>query len=342
MIQFEKVSKVYQHNGNDLRAVDGVDFTVHKGEIFGVIGFSGAGKSTLIRLVNLLERPSEGRVLVNGEELTQLPKPDLRKVRKRIGMIFQHFNLLESKTVHHNVAFPLSLSGTPKKEVDQRVNEILEFVGLTDKAKQYPEELSGGQKQRVGIARALATSPDILLCDEATSALDPETTKSILKLLRRVRDEYGITILMITHEMNVVREVCDRIAVMESGRVIEKGSIFDLFSNPQHPTTQNFVRTVMENDIPASILNGIEERGASRNIYRVTFVDESAGQPVLSQVAKKFDVEVNVLFGQITELQGIPFGHLVVELQGESQEVLRVINHIQQTVSVQEVTSNAG
>ncbi|GEN53293.1 methionine ABC transporter ATP-binding protein [Halobacillus faecis] len=342
MIQFEQVSKVYQHNGSDLRAVDQVDLTVHKGEIFGVIGFSGAGKSTLIRLVNLLERPTEGRVLVNGEDLTQLSKPGLRHVRKRIGMIFQHFNLLESKTVHHNVAFPLSLSGTPKKEIDQRVAEILEFVGLSDKAKQYPEELSGGQKQRVGIARALATSPEILLCDEATSALDPETTKSILKLLRKVRDEYGITILMITHEMNVVREVCDRIAVMESGRVIEKGSIFDLFSNPQHPTTQNFVRTVMENDIPASILSGIEKRGSSRNIYRVTFVDESAGEPVLSQVAKKFDVEVNVLFGQITELQGIPFGHLVVELQGPDQEILRVINHIQQRVSVQEVTSHAG
>ncbi|MFC4558349.1 methionine ABC transporter ATP-binding protein [Virgibacillus kekensis] len=342
MIEFESVSKVYQHNGSDLRAVDQVNLTVHKGEIFGVIGFSGAGKSTLVRLVNLLERPTEGRVIVNGEDLLQLSKPDLRKVRKRIGMIFQHFNLLESKTVYHNVAFPLALSGTPKKEINQRVTEILEFVGLSDKAKQYPEELSGGQKQRVGIARALATSPDILLCDEATSALDPETTKSILKLLRKVRDEYGITILMITHEMNVVREVCDRIAVMENGRIIEKGSIFDLFSNPQHQTTQNFVRTVMENDIPASILNGIEARGSLRNIYRVTFVDESAGHPVLSQVAKKFNVEVNVLFGQITELQGIPFGNLIIELQGDEAEILRVINHIQQKVSIQEVTTYAG
>ncbi|MBM7553556.1 methionine ABC transporter ATP-binding protein [Thalassobacillus pellis] len=342
MIDFQGVSKVYEHNGNDLRAVDQVDLTIQKGEIFGVIGFSGAGKSTLVRLVNLLEVPSEGRVLVNGEDLTRLPKPELRKVRKRIGMIFQHFNLLESKTVRHNVAFPLSIAGTPKKEINKRVEEILDFVGLTDKADQYPDELSGGQKQRVGIARALATSPDILLCDEATSALDPETTKSILKLLRRVRDEYGITILMITHEMNVVREVCDRIAVMESGRVIEQGSIFDLFSNPQHPTTKNFVRTVMENEIPASILEGIEKRGASRHIYRVTFVDESAGQPVLSQIAKKFAVEVNVLFGQITELQGIPFGHLVVELQGEDKEVLKAIDYIQRTVTVQEVKAHAG
>ncbi|MGV2621057.1 UNVERIFIED_CONTAM: methionine ABC transporter ATP-binding protein [Halobacillus marinus] len=342
MIQFENVSKVYQHEGKELRAVDRVDLTIHKGEIFGVIGFSGAGKSTLVRLVNLLERPTEGRVVVNGEDLTKLSKPDLRTVRKRIGMIFQHFNLLESKTVHHNVAFPLSLVGTPKKEIDKRVKEILAFVGLSEKANHYPDQLSGGQKQRVGIARALATSPDILLCDEATSALDPETTKSILELLKKVRDEYGITILMITHEMNVVREVCDRIAVMENGRVMESGSIFDLFSNPQHPTTKNFVRTVMENDIPASILDGIEKRHASGNIYRITFVEESAGQPVLSQVAKRFDVEVNVLFGQITELQGIPFGHLVVEFQGDAKEILKAIHHIQQTVTVQEVTAHAG
>ncbi|MGP4076805.1 methionine ABC transporter ATP-binding protein [Halobacillus sp. K22] len=342
MIDFEGVSKIYEHNGNELRAVDQVDLTVNKGEIFEVIGYSGAGKSTLVRLVNLLEYPSEGRLLVDGKDLTQLSKPELRKVRKRIGMIFQHFNLLESKTVRHNVAFPLAISGVSKKDIDARVEEILEFVGLSDKARQYPDQLSGGQKQRVGIARALATSPDILLCDEATSALDPETTKSILKLLRRVRDEYNITILMITHEMNVVREVCDRIAVMEHGRVIEQGSIFDLFSQPEHPTTKNFVRTVMENEIPASILEGIEKRGASRHIYRVTFVDESAGQPVLSQISKSYEVEVNVLFGQITELQGIPFGHLVVELQGEDKEIVRAIDSIQRSVTVQEVEAHAG
>ncbi|WP_163528560.1 methionine ABC transporter ATP-binding protein [Halobacillus ihumii] len=342
MIQFDEVSKVYQHNGNDLRAVDRVNLTIDKGEIFGVIGFSGAGKSTLVRLVNLLERPSEGSILVDGEDLSQLSKPGLRKVRKRIGMIFQHFNLLESKTVLHNVAFPLIISGTPKKKVKARVEEILEFVGLSDKAHQYPDELSGGQKQRVGIARALATSPDILLCDEATSALDPETTRSILQLLKRVRDEYNLTILMITHEMNAVREVCDRIAVMESGRVIEEGSIFDLFSNPQHPTTKNFVNSVMESDIPASILSGIEERGGGRHVYRVTFVKEKASQPIFSQVTKSYQVEVNVLFGQITELQGIPFGQLVVELQGDDKEILRALDYIQRTVTVQEVEADAG
>ncbi|UOQ95376.1 methionine ABC transporter ATP-binding protein [Halobacillus shinanisalinarum] len=342
MIEFEGVSKVYQHNGEDLRAVDRVDLNIEKGEIFGVIGFSGAGKSTLVRLVNLLEKPTQGRVLVGGEDLSQLTNPDLRKVRKRIGMIFQHFNLLDSKTVLHNVAFPLSISGVPKSEINKRVEEILEFVGIAEKANQYPDELSGGQKQRVGIARALATSPDILLCDEATSALDPETTKSILNLLKKVRDEYKITILMITHEMNVVREICDRIAVMENGRVIEKGSIFELFSNPQHVTTQNFVRTVMENEIPPSILEGISKRGGNRHIYRITFIEESAGQPVLSQVSKNYEVEVNVLFGQITELQGIPFGHLVVELQGDDKEIIKAIDYIQHIVAIQEVVAHAG
>ncbi|TGB02836.1 methionine ABC transporter ATP-binding protein [Halobacillus salinus] len=342
MIEFRDVSKVYDHNGNELRAVDHVTLKVDKGEIFGVIGFSGAGKSTLVRMVNQLEKPTEGNILVEGEDLTKLSKPEVRRVRKRIGMIFQHFNLLESKTVRHNVGFPLALVGTPKRVIQKRVTEILEFVGLEDKADQYPEELSGGQKQRVGIARALATSPDILLCDEATSALDPETTKSILQLLKRVRDEYNLTILMITHEMNVIKEVCDKVAVMEKGAVIEQGTIFELFSNPQHQTTQNFIRSVIESDIPASILRGIEKRGAGRHIYRVTFVNETAGEPILSQVSKRFDVDVNVLFGQITELQGIPFGHLVVEIQGEDKEIVKAIDHIQSAVTVQEVYSHAG
>lgn len=342
MIEFRNVSKVYGHNGNELRAVDNVSLTVNKGEIFGVIGFSGAGKSTLVRMVNLLERPTEGNIFIEGVDLTNLSQPKVRRVRKRIGMIFQHFNLLESKTVRHNVGFPLALTGTPKKEIKRRVSEVLEFVGLEDKADQYPEELSGGQKQRVGIARALATSPDILLCDEATSALDPDTTQSILKLLKRVREEYNLTILMITHEMNVIKEVCDRVAVMERGQVIEQGSIFELFSKPKHPTTQNFIQSVIESDIPASILRGIERRGSSRHIYRVTFVNESAGEPILSSVSKRFNVEVNVLFGQITELQGIPFGHLVVEMQGEDKEIFKAIDDIQSSVKVQEVQSHAG
>ncbi|MCP8615847.1 methionine ABC transporter ATP-binding protein [Salirhabdus salicampi] len=337
MIQFNQVSKIYEHNGSDIIAVDNVSLKINTGEIFGVIGFSGAGKSTLIRLVNQLETPTSGQILVGNEDISSFPQHKLRKVRQDIGMIFQHFNLLETKTVYHNVAFPLLLAGTKKKEVKRRVEEILDFVGLTDKVNHYPDQLSGGQKQRVGIARALSTSPSILLCDEATSALDPETTKSILRLLKKVRDEYNITILMITHEMNVIREICDRVAVMEDGKVIEDGSIFDVFSNPQHKTTAKFVQSVMKDDIPESILKDIDQHGGRRHIYRVTFVRETASQPILSQVSKRFDVEVNVLYGQITELQQVPFGNLIVEFQGEDAEILRAIDYIQSTVLIQEV-----
>lgn len=342
MIHFDHVSKVYKTSGGQLKAVDDVELKVEKGEIFGVIGFSGAGKSTLIRLVNLLEQPTQGRILLNDQNLAELSKPELRKVRRKIGMIFQHFNLLESKTVFHNVAFPLLLAGVPKKEIQAKVEEILKFVGLEEKAKQYPDQLSGGQKQRVGIARALATSPEILLCDEATSALDPETTNQILDLLKRVRDEYNITILMITHEMHVIREICDRVAVMENGRVIEQGTIFNVFSNPNHPTTQNFVRTVMQDGIPESILELLDQHEGRRHIYRITFIRETAGQPILSRVAKNFNVEVNVLYGQITELQGVPFGNLIVEFQGDNAEILKVIHYLQTAVKIREVTAHAG
>lgn len=336
MIRFDQVTKSFEHEGTSFKAVDQVDLEIQKGEIFGVIGFSGAGKSTLVRLVNQLERPTAGKVLIDGQDMSQVSTNELRNIRRGIGMIFQHFNLLETKTVFHNVAFPLALAGTPKRKVKERVEEILEFVGLSDRSNHYPDQLSGGQKQRVGIARALATSPSILLCDEATSALDPETTKSILNLLKKVRDEYNITILMITHEMNVIKEICDRVAVMEDGKVVESGSIFELFSQPQHPTTQKFVQTVMNDEIPASILNEVE----TRHIYRVTFIDGSASQPVLSGVAKEFNVEVNVLYGQITELQQTPFGNLIVEFQGDDQEIQRALEHIERQVLIQEVKAD--
>ncbi|MGP4071146.1 methionine ABC transporter ATP-binding protein [Piscibacillus sp. B03] len=336
MIRFDQVTKSFEHEGTSFKAVDQVDLEIQKGEIFGVIGFSGAGKSTLVRLVNQLERPTAGKVLIDGQDMSQVSTNELRNIRRGIGMIFQHFNLLETKTVFHNVAFPLALAGMPKRKVKDRVNEILEFVGLSDRANHYPDQLSGGQKQRVGIARALATSPSILLCDEATSALDPETTKSILKLLKKVRDEYNITILMITHEMNVIKEICDRVAVMEDGKVVESGSIFDLFSQPQHQTTQKFVQTVMNDEIPASILKEVE----TRHIYRVTFTDGSASQPVLSGVAKEFNVEVNVLYGQITELQETPFGNLIVEFQGDDREIQRALEHIKKQVIIQEVKAD--
>ncbi|WP_010174755.1 methionine ABC transporter ATP-binding protein [Bacillus coahuilensis] len=341
MIHFQHVSKEYQKIEVSVKAVDEVDLLIQKGEIFGIIGFSGAGKSTLIRLVNLLEKPTSGKVTVAGKNMTDLSNAELRNARRKIGMIFQHFNLLESKTVFQNVAFPLKLTGVNQEEKETRVRELLEFIGLSHKANDYPSQLSGGQKQRVGIARALATSPEILLCDEATSALDPETTSSILALLKRVRDQYGVTILMITHEMNVIREVCDRVAVMEEGRVIESGSVFDIFSQPGHNTTKNFVKTVMQDVTPPSILQQLEGEGRLNNLYQFIFQRDSAGQPVLSRLSKEFQIEVNILYGQITELQGIPFGRLLVELRGESREIEEAVRYVQGFVEVKEVASIA-
>lgn len=233
MISFNNVSKVYESGGQSVHAVEDVTLSVEKGEIFGIIGFSGAGKSTLLRLVNMLERPTAGTISIDDKDITSLSTKELRKLRQRIGMIFQSFNLFNSRTVFGNIAYPLKLAKVPKNEIKERVNELLKFVGLEDKANNYPEQLSGGQKQRVGIARALATSPDILICDEATSALDPETTTEILNLLKKVNREYNLTILLITHEMHVVKEICHRVAVMENGKVIEEGKLFDVFTQPK-------------------------------------------------------------------------------------------------------------
>ncbi|MCD5322116.1 MULTISPECIES: methionine ABC transporter ATP-binding protein [Pontibacillus] len=338
MIELHNIEKVYHKDEQIIRAVDGVDLSIDKGAIYGVIGFSGAGKSTLLRCVNLIERPTSGEVKLDGEDLTKLPKAKLRKVRRRIGMIFQHFNLLESKTVYQNVAFPLLLDGQKGKHVEAKVKELLDFVGLADQAGKYPDELSGGQKQRVGIARALVRSPEVLLCDEATSALDPQTTDAILDLLKEIRDQYKITILMITHEMGVIREICDRVAVMEGGKVIEEGSVFDIFSSPKHQTTKNFVSSVMNDKIPDSILEALD---STRHVYRITFLREKASEPILYRAAAQHNVEVNVLYGQITELQGEPFGSLIVEFIGGEKEIFKALHTIGQSVTLKEVTRNA-
>jgi D-methionine transport system ATP-binding protein len=338
MIVLEGVHKVYGTK-QKVEALKGIDLHVKKGEIFGVVGFSGAGKSSLIRCVNLLEKPTSGRVLIDGVDLQQLSSKDLRKTRKKIGMIFQQFNLLTSKTVFGNVAMPLLLEGRPKQEIQRKVRELLSFVGLEDKENHYPEQLSGGQKQRVGIARALATDPHILLCDEATSALDPETTTAVLDLLQRVRQEYGITILMITHEMNVIRDICDRVAVLENGRIVELDSVLNVFSNPQTEIAKNFVRTVLNDEIPPSIQKLItENQKQEHRIYRIVFKGDATSQPLLSTIAKKFQVDVNVLHGTITELQGVPFGNLIVDFSGETQDIERAIMYThQQLVWVKEV-----
>ncbi len=342
MIEFQNLKKVYNSGGQQVAALNGIDLTINKGEIFGVIGFSGAGKSSLIRCVNWLEQPTSGRVIVDGYDLTVLSAKEIREVKRNIGMVFQHFNLLNSKTVFANVAMPLILAKVPKEEIKKRVNELLEFVGLSDKANNYPDQLSGGQKQRIGIARALATKPSILLCDEATSALDPQTTSSILELLKKINREYNITILIITHEMAVIREICDRVAVIEAGKIIEEGTVFNVFSSPKTVTARNFVSSVMNDQIPDSIRKIVEENAGLQRIFRINFIGNSAGQPLLSQLAKKFDIHINVLFGNITELQGTPFGNLIVEFQGAESEINRALMFIsQEKVTVKEVKAHA-
>ncbi|MCM3728965.1 methionine ABC transporter ATP-binding protein [Neobacillus cucumis] len=342
MIEFQNLKKIYESSGQQVAALNGIDLKINKGEIFGVIGFSGAGKSSLIRCVNLLERPTSGKVIVDGHDLTALSVKEVRKIKKNIGMVFQHFNLLNSKTVFANVAMPLMLDKHPKAIIKERVQELLEFVGLADKADYYPDQLSGGQKQRIGIARALATQPSILLCDEATSALDPQTTSSILQLLKKINQEYNITILLITHEMAVIREICDRVAVMEAGKIVEEGTVFDVFSTPKTQTAKNFVSTVMNDQLPDSIIKVIEKHEGMNKVFRINFVGTSAGQPLLSELAKQFDIHINVLFGNITELQGTPFGNLIVEFQGADKEVIRALTYInEKNISVKEVKAHA-
>ncbi|WP_223639808.1 methionine ABC transporter ATP-binding protein [Planococcus sp. 4-30] len=340
MIQFEGVAKTYQSGKQEIHALNGIDLTVETGEIFGVIGFSGAGKSSLIRTVNLLERPSAGRVLIQGKDISTLSSKEIRTTRKDIGMIFQHFNLLNSKTVYHNVAMPLLLAKTPKADIEKQVTDLLDFVGLADQAQKYPDQLSGGQKQRIGIARALATNPSVLLCDEATSALDPQTTKSILDLLRKINKEYNITILLITHEMGVIREICDKVAVLEAGKVIEQGSVFDIFSNPQQPTTKRFVRSVMNDELPDSLLAQIQAAESDNAIYRLQFTGTSVGKPFMSRVSRDFKVDLNVLFGNITELQGVPYGNLIVEFSGEPSEIELALSSIRESdIHIEEVNN---
>lgn len=336
MISFDNVSKTFKSKGREVHAVNNVSLTIKKGEIFGVIGFSGAGKSTLLRLVNLLERPTAGRIIINNDDISSLPQTKLRKLRSRIGMIFQSFNLFNSRTVYGNIAYPLKLAKFPKVEIDQRVKELIRFVGLEDKQGYYPEQLSGGQKQRVGIARALATSPDILICDEATSALDPETTGEILHLLKKVNQEYNITILLITHEMHVIRSICNRVAVMENGSIIEEGEVFEVFSNPKTKTTKNFISSVLNDHLSPKLLGKLREKHSGK-LYRINFKGGATSEPILSRITKQHDVEFNIVYGSINELQDRLFGSLIVELIGNEGEIHKVIHALQETVEVREV-----
>ncbi|NLV87841.1 MAG: methionine ABC transporter ATP-binding protein [Tissierellia bacterium] len=317
MIEISNVSKVF-HNGKDkLEAVKDISLKINKGEIFGIIGLSGAGKSTLIRCLNRLEEPTEGKIHIDGVDLTSLNKEELRLARKNIGMIFQHFNLLEQKTVYENIAFPLKLEKQSKKQVEARVNQLLEYVDLKDKKNSYPSQLSGGQKQRVAIARAIANNPKILLSDEGTSALDPQTTKSILKLLKKIRDEFNITIVMITHQMEVVKEICDRVAIMEKGQIVEINTVENLFKNPKTKIAHSFINSLQGN-VEEEIINPKNYKG---KIIRLSFMGDSAKKPIVAKVIRNFNIDVNILSGNINSLHSTSIGNLILELIGEDDEI---------------------
>lgn len=336
MIEIKNLHKVYTVGDKEVAALKGVNLRVEKGEIYGVVGFSGAGKSSLIRCVNLLEKPSLGQILVGGLDITSLKGQELRAARKRIGMIFQHFNLLSNKTVFHNVAVPLYLAGMGKKEAAERVRDLLRLVNLEDKANTYPGQLSGGQKQRVAIARALATNPEVLLSDEATSALDPQTTESILQLLKQINRTLGITILLITHEMNVVREICDRVAVMEDGEIIEEGDVVDLFTSPKTETARAFTRSVMGDSLP----DGLLQADHSGQLVKITFLGPHASDPVLSSLSKRFPIYANVLHGHISKIKNVPFGIMVVELTGDQDAIAAGIEFLKEQGMRTEVLKN--
>ena len=324
LIHIKDVTKTYKGASGPIEALKGVSLDIEEGTVFGIIGLSGAGKSSLIRCINMLEEPTSGTVGIAGEEMTTLSKSELREARKGIGMIFQHFNLLSSRTVADNVAFPLELSGWGKEQIQNRVIELLELVGLSDKAQQYPAQLSGGQKQRVGIARALASKPRVLLCDEATSALDPQTTKSILTLLQDINRKLNLTIVLITHEMQVVKEICKEVAVIEDGLIIEQGTAYEVFTRPQHPTTKEFVGTIMNLELPESLAGQTWlpafEPGCSM-LLRVRFLGEATNEPVLAMLIRQFNWDVSILYGNIDHIQGQPQGTLVVSVDAEEGRI---------------------
>ena len=345
MIKLDHITQTYKTpEGREFKALDDVSIEIRPGEIFGIIGRSGAGKSTLVRCINLLNRPSEGTVTVDGKNLTELSEDELRESRRSIGMIFQHFNLLSSRTVYDNVALPLELVGTPKNVIREKVEPLLKLVGLTEHAHKYPSQLSGGQKQRVGIARALTNDPKVLLSDEATSALDPETTVATLALLKRINKELGLTIVMITHEMQVVKQICERVVVMNYGKIVEQGKVVDIFMSPQHETTKALIGNVMARDMPASILDRFrqarENHPNSDAVYllRLAFSGNEVTRPVISECSRRFNLDFNILRGTVDDVQGQTLGSLTVLIEAESSVFIEAVNFLRENgVVVEEI-----
>lgn len=328
LISIQNVKKIYSSIRGKVTAVDDVSIEINEGEIFGVIGYSGAGKSTLIRMLNGLELPTEGSVTVAGKQVSKIRGNELRKARQEISMIFQHFNLLWSRTVRENIAFPLEIAGIPRSQRQKRVDELIKLVGLEGREDSYPSQLSGGQKQRVGIARALANNPKVLLCDEATSALDPQTTDSILDLLVDINKRLGLTIVLITHEMHVIRKICHRVAVMEEGRVVESGPVLEVFKNPQQQITKRFVQQVTEPEETKETIEHLLEQYPQGTVVQLGFVGESAEQPIMTNLIRKFDVTVNILQGKISQTQNGSYGTLFIHLDGNGTEVSNAIEFI--------------
>ena len=340
IIQLKDIDVTFHNEGKTIEAVKDVSIDVQKGDVFGVIGYSGAGKSTLVRVINLLQQPTSGSVIVNNQDMLKLSQKDLRKARRNIGMIFQHFNLMNSLTVYGNVDFPLRDSGLSKAERKKKIDHLLDIVGLSDRAHNYPSQLSGGQKQRVAIARALASDPEILISDEATSALDPKTTTEILNLLGRLNKELGITIVIITHEMDAIKQICNRVAVMENGQLIEEGSLLTIFGQPKEKLTKDFVNTSTH---IGSVLDEIRESGIvdklSGRLIELNYIGDSTNEPIVVELYKRFEVEANILFSNIERLQNTTVGIMLFALTGEDQKVEEAIKYLNSlNVNVKEIS----
>ena len=325
MIKLSNIVKTYDTENGKVHALKDINLHIKRGEIYGIIGLSGAGKSTLVRCINLLERPTSGSVQVDGKELTTMTDSQLREARKDIGMIFQHFNLLSTSTVYDNIAFPLKLAGKSKEEIKKKIEPLLSLVGLENKAHQYPSQLSGGQKQRVGIARALANDTKILLCDEATSALDPQTTKAILKLIKDINKKLQLTVVVITHEMQVIKDLCDKVAVLDRGVIAEQGSVLEIFTNPKQSITKEFMSVLSSNELPAAYRNSEVSKTYVKGhklLLRLTFIGDSADNPVIANLIRHNpNLEISILFGDLDQIQLVPFGRMIIGIEGDKEDI---------------------
>ena len=331
MIELKNISVTFQQKKQEIQAVQDVSLTIDKGDIYGIVGYSGAGKSTLVRVINLLQRPTAGTVIINKENILTFSKKELRQQRKKIGMIFQHFNLMKERTIFSNIDFSLKYSGLSKSERRQKIIHLLELVGLSEKRDAYPSQLSGGQKQRVAIARALANDPEILLCDEATSALDPKTTGQILALLKKLNQELNLTIVLITHEMQVVKEICNKVAVMENGCVVESNDIVSIFSQPQQPLTKDFIRTATHIDQALTTIlehPKLADLDKNQELIEFSYVGDQTNEPLIAQLYSQYQVYTNILYGNVEIVQNVPIGHLIVVLSGDEAQRQQALTYL--------------